>query len=267
MTASSLAQELFDALADELAVVIGAMSDAPTSVVSTEPVLGPHWVADVRVGEGLSGQLKVGFEAAAAVAATQLMTGVDEELPEQVLVDTLREVFAQALAAVATKPLARGATFEVVGVAKTAQPSLEGDCSVHVLASDKLTAPLVLTMSGTVSTAPAAAVAASPIAIGGVSPTNSTVIPMSVDERIEVLLDIDLPLVVRFGRTELPLRHLTKLGPGSVIDLGRSPDDPVEVLVGNRVVARGEVVIVSGSYGVRILDVVSQRERVRSMEA
>jgi flagellar motor switch protein FliN/FliY len=98
-------------------------------------------------------------------------------------------------------------------------------------------------------------------------PTGSTGSPMPVDERIEVLLDIDLPLVVRFGRTELPLRHLMKLGPGSVIDLGRSPDDPVDVLVGNRVVARGEVVIVSGSYGVRILDVVSQRERVRSMEA
>ena len=82
-----------------------------------------------------------------------------------------------------------------------------------------------------------------------------------------MLIDIDLPLVVRFGRTELPLRQLTQLGPGSVIDLGRSPDDPVEVLVSNRVVARGEVVVVSGSYGVRILDVVSQRERVRSMEA
>ena len=65
----------------------------------------------------------------------------------------------------------------------------------------------------------------------------------------------------------MPLRQLTRLGPGSVIDLGRSPDDPVEVLVSNRVVARGEVVVVSGSYGIRILDVVSQRERVRSMEA
>jgi flagellar motor switch protein FliN/FliY len=88
-----------------------------------------------------------------------------------------------------------------------------------------------------------------------------------LEERIDVILDIDLPLVVRFGRTELPLKALTRLGPGSVIDLGRSPDDPVEVLVSNRVVARGEVVIVSGSYGIRIIDVVSQRERVRSMEA
>jgi flagellar motor switch protein FliN/FliY len=88
----------------------------------------------------------------------------------------------------------------------------------------------------------------------------------SSEERLDVILDIELPLVVRFGRTELPLKTLTRLGPGSVIDLARSPEEPVEVLVSNRVVARGEVVVVSGNYGVRILDVVSPTERIRSME-
>lgn len=88
----------------------------------------------------------------------------------------------------------------------------------------------------------------------------------SVHSRIDVILDIDLPVVVRFGHTELPLRALTRLGPGSVIDLGRTPDDPAEVMVSDRVVARGEVVIVGGNYGIRILDVVSPSERMRSME-
>ena len=85
--------------------------------------------------------------------------------------------------------------------------------------------------------------------------------------RIDVILDIDLPVVVRFGRTDLPLRTLTRLGPGSVIDLGRSPDEPVEVMVSNRVVARGEVVIVGGNYGIRIIDVVSPSERMAWVEA
>jgi flagellar motor switch protein FliN len=89
----------------------------------------------------------------------------------------------------------------------------------------------------------------------------------SPESRIDVILDIDLPVVVRFGHTELPLRALTRLGPGSVIDLGRSPDDPVEVMVSDRVIARGEVVVVGGNYGIRILDVVSTSERMRSMEA
>ena len=83
---------------------------------------------------------------------------------------------------------------------------------------------------------------------------------------LDVIMDIDLPLVVRFGRTELPLKKLTAIGPGSVIDLERSPDEPVEILISNRVVARGEVVIVSGNYGVRVREVISPVERARSLE-
>ena len=98
-------------------------------------------------------------------------------------------------------------------------------------------------------------------------PPQLIVLDQTNDRGVDVILDIDLPVVVRFGHTELPIRALTRLGPGSVIDLGRSPDDPVEVLVSNRVVAHGEVVIVGGNYGVRILDVASQSERARSMEA
>jgi flagellar motor switch protein FliN/FliY len=87
------------------------------------------------------------------------------------------------------------------------------------------------------------------------------------ESRIDVILDIDLPVVVRFGHTELPLRTLTRLGPGAVIELGRSPDDPVEVMISDRVIARGEVVVVGGNYGIRIIDVVSASERMRSMES
>jgi flagellar motor switch protein FliN/FliY len=72
--------------------------------------------------------------------------------------------------------------------------------------------------------------------------------------RLDAVLEVDLPLVVRFGRAVMPLRALADLGPGSVIDMGRSPDEPVELLVGDRLVARGEVVIVGGNYGVRITE-------------
>ena len=99
-------------------------------------------------------------------------------------------------------------------------------------------------------------------------PQEAAATPPQIDpSRIDVILDIDLPVVVRFGRTDLPLRTLTRLGPGSVIDLGRSPDEPVELMVSNRVVARGEVVIVGGNYGIRIIDVVSPSERMAWMEA
>ncbi len=85
--------------------------------------------------------------------------------------------------------------------------------------------------------------------------------------RFGVLMDIELPMVVRFGCTDMPLKALSNLGPGSLIDLSRAPEDPVEVLVGGRVVARGEVVVVSGSYGIRIVDVVEGRSQAPGVEA
>lgn len=84
--------------------------------------------------------------------------------------------------------------------------------------------------------------------------------------KLEAVLDIDLPVIVRFGKTTMSLKALAALGPGSMIDMGRSPDEPVQVMVGERVIARGEVVIAGGNYGVRITDLVSAADRVRAME-
>jgi flagellar motor switch protein FliN/FliY len=87
------------------------------------------------------------------------------------------------------------------------------------------------------------------------------------DPRLDAVLDVDLPLVVRFGRAIMPLRALADLGPGSVIDMGRSPDEPVELLVGDRLIARGEVVIVGGNYGVRITELAATRAQSIGLEA
>jgi flagellar motor switch protein FliN/FliY len=82
----------------------------------------------------------------------------------------------------------------------------------------------------------------------------------------DAVLDIDLPLRVRFGATEMSIRALSTLGPGSIVDMGRAPDEPVEILVCGRVVARAEVVVVDGNYGVRVTDLLSASERVRALE-
>jgi flagellar motor switch protein FliN/FliY len=114
------------------------------------------------------------------------------------------------------------------------------------------TAPAVVANPETPAATPdAAAASAAPAA------------PDNTAGRIGVILGIDLPVVVRFGRTELPLRTLAKLGPGSVIELGRAPGDPVDMLVSERVVARGEVVVVGGNYGIRIVEVMSNPFRER----
>ncbi len=73
-------------------------------------------------------------------------------------------------------------------------------------------------------------------------------------------MGVKLPIRILLGRTQLSLRDITQLGNGAVVELDCSPDDPVEIIVNDRVIAHGEVVVVSGNYGVRITKIGSRRE-------
>jgi flagellar motor switch protein FliN/FliY len=81
----------------------------------------------------------------------------------------------------------------------------------------------------------------------------------------ELLLDVELPVSVSFGRAQVPLKDVLKLTTGSIVELNRSILEPVEVIVNNCVIARGEVVVVEGNFGVRIHEVISRQERLRTL--
>jgi len=82
---------------------------------------------------------------------------------------------------------------------------------------------------------------------------------------MELLLDVELPVSISFGKTRLPLRDVLQLTTGSIVELNRTATDPVDVLVNQRLVARGEVVVVEGNYGVRIQEIASRQDRLRSI--
>ncbi|MBI4874161.1 MAG: flagellar motor switch protein FliN [Acidobacteria bacterium] len=82
---------------------------------------------------------------------------------------------------------------------------------------------------------------------------------------LDLLLEVELPVSVSFGRAQLPLKDVLKLTTGSIVELSRSVSEPVEVIVNNCVVARGEVVVVEGNYGVRIQQVIPRQERLRNL--
>lgn len=82
---------------------------------------------------------------------------------------------------------------------------------------------------------------------------------------IDLLLDVELPVSVSFGNSEMQLKDVLKLGAGSVIELDKSVNDPVTVIVNHKPIAKGEVVMVDGNYGVRILEVESTADRIRSL--
>lgn len=74
------------------------------------------------------------------------------------------------------------------------------------------------------------------------------------------LMGVKLPIRVLLGRTQLCLRDIAQLGSGSVVELDCSPNDPVEIIVNDRVIARGEVVTVAGNYAVRITGIPAPEE-------
>lgn len=87
----------------------------------------------------------------------------------------------------------------------------------------------------------------------------------SIGSNIDRLLDVEMNVTVRFGTAEVPLREVVRYGVGSMIELNRSVDEPVELLVNNYPFARGEVVVVDGYYGVKVTEIGSQEDRSQTL--
>lgn len=80
--------------------------------------------------------------------------------------------------------------------------------------------------------------------------------------RFEMLLDVPLEVMVQLGRTRLTIQELLTLGPGSVIELDKVAGEPLDIIINDRLVARGEAVVINDKFGVRITDIVSRAERI-----
>lgn len=86
------------------------------------------------------------------------------------------------------------------------------------------------------------------------------------DANLERLLDIPLVLSAQLGNTRMLIKDLLQLGPGSIVELDKLAGEPLEVLVNERLVARGEVVMVNEKFGIRLTDVISPSERVKNLK-
>lgn len=248
-------QGLAAALAAEFGGAVEAVLGSVLTVAPAPAPAGRGWGTPIVASGALSGTVTVYVDDAGVRAIARQMMGLEEDPEDAVAADMLKELWAQAASSTALKD-----GFEGLVLAAGAPKAGALDAGVGAFAVRSGDAVLAtLTVAGATTAraaaAPAAAAAALADNAGGTDRGN-----------LEALLDIDLPLTVRFARTELTLRALTMLGPGSMVDMGRSPDDPVQLLVGSQVIAEGEVVVVGGNYGVRITSLVSPADRLRAME-
>ena len=92
-----------------------------------------------------------------------------------------------------------------------------------------------------------------------------TAAPPGLSPGLALLLDVELEASLRFGSREMPLGEILDLGPGDVVQLDRHVADPVDLLVGDKIVARGEVVLVNGNFGLRVTEVAEPKKRLESI--
>jgi flagellar motor switch protein FliN/FliY len=82
---------------------------------------------------------------------------------------------------------------------------------------------------------------------------------------VDFILDIPLRVSVELGRTKILVQDLLKLHKGSVLELNKLAGEPLEILVNDRVVAKGEVIVINEKFGIRLIDIVSHSQRIREL--
>jgi flagellar motor switch protein FliN/FliY len=231
MIADQHPDPLVDRLVQGLATAVDAIVGGVTTRPVEMPASGDGWSLTGSVTGSQRGTLEAWIDLGGAETLARRITGADAP-DKTAIVALLRDLWTRATNALAGDPAFADLAVGFGAVRAAGAPGLG---TVYELTADGFSARLVIAsrlMSGP-------------------------------RQNLDVVLDIDLPLVVRFARTMLPLRTLAMLGPGSVVDMERSPDEPVQILVGDRVIAHGEVVVVGGNYGVKITDVTSPAARAR----
>lgn len=87
----------------------------------------------------------------------------------------------------------------------------------------------------------------------------------NIDPNLKMILDIPLRVTVELGRTKMSVKDLVNLGQGAVIELSKLAGEPLEVFVNDKLIARGEAVVVNEKFGVRLTDIISTKERVEQL--
>lgn len=236
---------LLRALLREMPTACAAVLGGTTSTGEAPATSGDGWIVTVPFSGAATGRIVVWSDTASVTACARRVTPADEHPADDALAAALGHLLVRLVSIVEQTPEGAGLMAGEPSSRKAAAPDQTDAVSVALEDGVTMTFRVAVEMTAATSA--------------------SAPHPLS-DSRLEAVLEVDLPLVVRFGRAVMPLRSVAELSPGAVVDMGRTPDEPVELLVGERLVARGEVVIVGGNYGVRITELTSGR-RATDLEA
>ncbi len=231
-----------------------------------------------EVKQRLSGNQGFTLSRKDAVRLAQLLLGEPEDENAEMkddYRDAAGELFRQfaGAAASALKELAGGeVSFQWVGLEPLAgesalQAGMQWTCAGKTPFS--MVAQLNPALVAALNPAPARAQrppqAAPPLDLPTSTQAPAYVSPVR-DPKLDLLMEVELEVSLRFGERQMALREILDLNAGSVVELDQNVQDPVELLVGEKVVARGQVVVVDGNYGLRVMEIISPMERIESLK-
>lgn len=163
-----------------------------------------------------------------------------------------------------------GPSFTAAYISFTSEPDFA--CDALVLYSSALGAWSTSAPTSAAASAAGAALSADEVSdiLRGFDPMANETPPARYEDirapaNLDMVLDIKLRATARLGSVEVPLGDVLAFGPGSIIDVGRLVDEPVDLLVNNKLIARGDIVVVDEKYGLRITEIISPRERIESL--
>lgn len=230
----------------------------------------PWVMASARFTRGLAGAHDLVFSLTEALGLARLVLG-EESLDGDVLTpehqDALKETVNQMFSSASSS--LRVFFGKPIGIAPAELRQLEhadgwhphvASIAVGVLTIDGVPrARMGLTIPPSVRDEAAAAQAAA------VAPPKPPVANGHTPPGLDLILDITMPVTVELGRTKMLIRDILALGPGSIIELEKLAGEPVDLLVNDRPIAKGEVVVIDENFGVRLTQISQASERLRSL--
>lgn len=252
------------------------ISSMSTGVISGDLLPFPYAITYVAVSGDLDTNVALIFPAALATALTDLMIGGEGTSKMEMNnddLDAIKEITSNIFGAISTslgsqKDLPKLNFFcrDVDFVINQIDLSLYNKSYKFSFALNTIRSEFVLLTSGQLNDVFENIVDTPLIqeVTSGISQNNSSLEQTEI-KNISMLLDVKLNVKVRIGQKKMLLKDIISMDIGSVIELNQLANDPLEILVDDRIIAKGEVVIVDGNFGVQIIEIGSKRERLERL--
>lgn len=262
---NAFAQLWTEAVATVMSQVASASFPMQAGKAESMPAAAPEDVQLTITAAGTArGEMNLRLPPAAALDLAKIFVSDTDAAHTELTADdrsALEELFRQVAGHVATSAKPKGLEIQltvILGEAPTWPPAASGWICSGPAASRP--AQIEWRLSSALATALVSAwrepdpVPETPIPIQPLQPSSKG------QEKLELLMDVELDVVLRFGGRNILLKEILDLGPGSVVELDRTIQDEADLLLNGRVVARGEVVVVERNFGIRITEVLPTQE-------